>query len=55
MSLFSCAVDAGVCPVSVVWSSLRFGVLSWSTTQDSLVSVTCPLAIFEVSFVFCLS
>jgi len=50
VSLFSCVADAGVCPVSVA-----FGVLSWSTTQDSLVSVTCPLAIFEVSFVFCLS
>ena len=31
---------------------LAFGVLSWSTTQESLVSVMCLLAIFEDCFVF---
>jgi len=55
VSLFPCVADARqVLVLFQLCGLFAFGVLSWSTTQESLVSITCLLANFEVSFFFVL-
>ena len=56
VNLFPCVADARqVLVLFQLCGLFAFGVLSWSTTQESLVSITCLLANFEVSFFFCLN